>query len=180
MEVVSDEEATDLYLARILKDLRNKTAFIPSSAKGKRGRQKTLAGFRRTDPGAVSLPAGQMLRPWQLAGIRPMACRDDHQGFQDEDEPQWPKSSLRLPEPEEVGRSDEMPGIKYSIDVPSQEIPDEEINAFYRSRTAGSHRRRRKGIGQASQGCRELAETQGLGTSTPAKIDDFVQDVSWA
>ena len=35
MEVVTDEEAKDLYLARILKDLRNKTAFIPSSAKGK-------------------------------------------------------------------------------------------------------------------------------------------------
>ena len=47
-------------------------------------------------------------------------------------------SGRRVPagynEPEEIARG-EMPGIKYSIDVASQEIPDEAINAFYSSRT---------------------------------------------
>ena len=50
-------------------------------------------------------------------------------------------SGRRVPyaynEPEEFERSGDVPGIKYVIDAPSSEVPDEDINAFY------GHRRQR-------------------------------------
>ena len=90
------------------------------------------------DPGAVSfLPHDLTIRattPVFAQRIAGMTTR----GFKMRTNPSGRRVPAGYNEPEEFnwpGDSAEMPGIKYSIDAPSQEIPNEEINAFYRAGT---------------------------------------------
>ena len=83
---------------------------------------------------------------------------------------------MRYPEPEDVGRSDEMPGIKYSIDVPSQEVPDKEINVFYRSRKPEAVEAVRQELEKPARDAVSWLRKKGW-IDDPTRMDDFVQDV---
>ncbi len=96
MEVINDDEALNLYLARILDDLRAGNAFIPSSARGSEADRKRWRDSAARELGRV--PAcGEVLRPRQHARVCAVAHWDDHEGVQDQDQPQRSDSTLRLP-----------------------------------------------------------------------------------
>lgn len=69
-----------------------------------------------------------------------------------------------------------MPGIKYSIDVPSQEIPDEEVNSFYRSGTPEANAAVEKELMKPARDAVMWLNEKGW-ISDPSKIDDCTQDV---
>ena len=175
MNVVSDEEATDLYLTRILKDLRNKTAFIPSSAKDSEADRKRWRDSTARSWGGF-LPAARCYDPGSSPGFAQWLAGMTTRGFKTRTNPSGRRVPYGYPEPEEVGRSDEMPGIKYSIDVVSQEVPDAEINVFYRSRTPVAATAVEKELVKPARDAVNWLKHQGW-IDDPIKIDDFVQDV---
>ena len=65
VEIVSDEEITDLYLSRILHDLKTGRRFHPVVRKRQRSRCQAVARFAPLEAGAVSFLRGE-------ATIRPM------------------------------------------------------------------------------------------------------------
>ena len=60
VEIINDEEAKDLYLTRILQDLKSGTAFVSSSQQGSEADAKTLAGLCGSKLGRL-LGAGTIL-----------------------------------------------------------------------------------------------------------------------
>ena len=90
---------------------------------------------------------------------------------------------MRVPdtfnEPEEFkwpGDPNEMPGIKFVIDSPSQEVPDEKTNAFYRSRTPEGNAAVERELLKPARDAVMWLKNKGW-ISDPSKIDDYVQDV---
>ena len=79
-------------------------------------------------------------------------------------------------EPEEFKRqSEEVPGIHYSIDVASQEVPDEEINGFYRSGSAEANAAVEAELMKPARDAVNWLRSKGW--IDPTKIDDYIQDV---
>jgi hypothetical protein len=175
MDVVTDEEAKDLYLARILQDLRNKTAFIPSFARGSEADRKRWRDSAARSWGGF-LPAARFYDPGSSPGFAQWLAGMTTRGFKMRTNPSGRKVPYGYPEPEEFGRSGEIPGIKYSIDVPSQEIPDEEINAFYRSPTAEAAKAVRQELEKPAKDAVNWLNRNGWNID-PARMDDYVQQV---
>ena len=175
MEVVTDEDAADLYLARVLQDLRDKTAFIPSSARGSEADRKRWRDSAARSWGGF-LPAARCYDPGSSPGFAQWLAGMTTRGFKMRTNPSGRRVPYGYPEPEEVGRSDEMPGIKYSIDVASQEIPDEEINAFYRSRKSEATAAVEQELEKPARDAVSWLRRQGW-VNDPTRVDDFVQDV---
>ncbi len=69
-----------------------------------------------------------------------------------------------------------MPGIKFSIDVPSQEVQDEKINAFYRSGTPGAVEAVRQELEKPARDAVGWLRKRGW-IDDPARMDDYVQQV---
>ncbi|MGA2622051.1 MAG: hypothetical protein ABSF26_31045, partial [Thermoguttaceae bacterium] len=137
VEAVTDEEAKDLYLARILQDLRNRTAFIPSFARGTEADRKRWRDSASRSWGGF-LPAARFYDPGSAPGFAQRLSGMTTRGFKMRTNPSGRRVPYAYGAPEEFawpGGSEDMPGIKYSVDVLSQEVPDEKINTFYRSRT---------------------------------------------
>jgi hypothetical protein len=66
--------------------------------------------------------------------------------------------------------------IHYSIDVPSQEIPDEQINSYYRSGTPEANAAVQQELLEPARDAVNWLRTKGW-IDDPTKIDDYVQDV---
>jgi hypothetical protein len=175
MEVVTDEEAENLYLARILKDLRDKTAFIPSFPKGSEADRKRWRDSASRSWGGF-LPAARFYDPANSPGFAQWLAGMTTRGFKMRTNPSGRRVPYGYPEPEEFGRSGEMPGIRYSIDVPSQEISDEEITAFYRSRTPEAAKAVRQELEKPAKDAVSWLKRHG-GIDDSTKVGDYVQDV---
>jgi hypothetical protein len=83
------------------------------------------------------------------------------------------------PEPEPFdwpGGLEDMPGIKYSIDVASQEVPDEKTNTFYRSRTPEANAAVQNELMKPARDAVSWVRKQGW-VADSAKLDDLVQDI---
>ena len=164
VDVVSDEEATDLYLTRILQDLKNSNAFIPSSAKGTEADTKRWRDSAARSWGGFLGPA-RFFDPGSTPGFAQRISGMTTQGFKMRTNPSGRRVPSGYPEPEEFkwpGGSDEIPPIRYSIDAPSQEVPNEEINSFYRSGTPRGECCCREGTYETRPRCGELAEAERL------------------
>ena len=135
MEVITDEEAKDLYLSRILHDLKNKEAFIPSFPKGSEADRKRWRDSAARSWGGF-LPAARSYDPANTPGFAQWLTGMTTRGFKTRTNPSGRRVPSGYPEPEEFRSPEEIPAIRYSVDVPSQEMPDEETNAFYRSGSA--------------------------------------------
>ncbi len=70
-----------------------------------------------------------------------------------------------------------MPGIRYSIDVPSQQIPDEEINSYYRSGTPEANAAVEQEVMKPARDAVNWLKRKGW-IDDPAKVDDYVQAVA--
>jgi hypothetical protein len=175
VEVVSDDEAKDLYLNRILNDLRNKTAFIPSSVRGSEADRKRWRDSAARSWGGY-LPAARCYDPGNDPGFAQWLTGMTTRGFKTRTNPSGRQVPYAYPDPEEISRSQDMPGIKFSIDVASQEVPDEEINAFYRSGTPEAVDAVRQELEKPARDAVNWLKRQGW-IDDPAKIDDYVQDV---
>ena len=139
VEVVSDEEAKDLYLTRILNDLRNNEAFIPSSPRGSEADRKRWRDSAARSWGGF-LPAARFYDPGNDPGFAQRLSGMTTRGFKMRTNPSGRRVPYGYNEPEEFqwpGDAEDMPGIKYSIDVPSQEMPDEEDQRLLPKRNAG-------------------------------------------
>jgi len=80
------------------------------------------------------------------------------------------------PEPEEFKADFDMPGIKYTIDVPSQEVPDERINAFYRSGTPEANAAVEEELVKPAKQTLNWLRHTGWEVS-PSRLDDYTQQV---
>ena len=69
-----------------------------------------------------------------------------------------------------------MPGIKYSIDVASQEMPDEAINAFYSSRTPEANAAVERELVKPARDAVNWLKRKGWDID-PGRMDDYVQQV---
>ena len=175
VDVVTDEEAKDIYLARILKDLRHKIAFIPSSARGSEADRKRWRDSAARSWGGFLAPA-RCYDPANSPGFAQWLAGMTTRGFKMRTNPSGRRVPYAYPEPEEIGRLQDMPGIKYSIDVPSSEIADEEINAFYRSPTAEANAAIEKELVKPAKDAVNWLRVKGWNID-PARMDDYVQDV---
>jgi hypothetical protein len=174
MEVVSDEEAKDLYLTRILNDLRNKEAFIPSSARGSEADRKRWRDSASRSWGGF-LPPARFYDPGNDPGFAQFLAGMSTRSFQMRRNPSGRRVPAGYNEPEEVARG-EMPTIKYSIDVASQEVPDEAINAFYGRRTPESTSAVETELVKPARDAVNWLKRKGWDID-PAKLDDYVQQV---
>jgi hypothetical protein len=92
-------------------------------------------------------------------------------------------SGRRVPydynEPEEFHWPDDaedMPGIKYTIDAPSAEVPDENINAFYQSQSPEAAEAVERELMKPARDAVGWLRNQGW-IDDSSKVDDFIQDV---
>lgn len=177
VEVISDEEAKDLYLTRILNDLKNKEAFIPSYAKGSEADRKRWRDAVARSWGGF-LPAARFYDPANTPGSAQRITGMTTRGFKMRTNPSGRQVPYAYPEPEEIQWPDteDMPGIKYSIDVPSQEIPDEEINAFYRSRTPAANAAVQEELVKPARDALHWLKRKGWDMD-PARMDDYTQQI---
>jgi hypothetical protein len=179
VDVVPDEEATDQYLTRILQDLRNRTAFIPSSAKGSEADRKRWRDSTSRSWGGF-LPAARGYDPANAPGVAQRISGMTTRGFRTRPNPSGRRVPYAYGDPEEFewpGGSDEMPGVKYVIDAPSQEVPNEEINAYYRSGTPEANAAVEQELMRPARDAVLWLRKQGW-ISDPAKIDDYTQAVA--
>ena len=176
MEIITDDEATDLYLTRILNDLRNKETFIPSTQRGSEADRKRWRDSAARSHGGF-IPAARFYDPGNDPGFAQWLAGMTTKGFKMRTNPSGRRVPAGYNEPEEVGRSDEMPpGIKYSIDVASQEVPNEEINAFYRSGTPEANAAIEKEMVKPARDAVNWLNRNGWNID-PAKMDDYTQQI---
>jgi hypothetical protein len=173
MEIVSDDEAKDLYLSRILNDLRNKEAFIPSSARGSEADRKRWRDSASRSWGGFLAPA-KVFNPGSTPGFAQWLASMSTKSFKMRTNPSGRRVPAGYNEPEEVARG-EMPGIKYSIDVPSQEIPDPAINAFYGKNTPEARAAVEEELMKPARDAVNWLKRKGH--IDPARLDDYVQQV---
>jgi hypothetical protein len=177
VEVISDEEAKDLYLTRLLNDLKNGEAFIPSFPKGSEADRKRWRDAVARSWGGF-LPAARFYDPATAPGVAQRLAGMTTRGFKTRTNPSGRQVPYAYPEPEEFQQPDteDMPGIKYSIDVPSQELPDEEINAFYRSRTPEANAAVQQELVKPARDALGWLKRKGW-EMAPARMDDYTQQI---
>ena len=178
VDVVSDEEATDLYLTRILQDVKSNNAFIPSSARGSEADAKRWRDSAARSWGGFLGPA-RFFDPGSTPGFAQRISGMTTRGFKMRTNPSGRRVPSGYPEPEEFkwpGGADEVPPIRYSIDAPSQEVPNEEINAFYRSGSAEANVAVEHELMRPARDAVNWLKGKGW-INDPAKVDDYVQDV---
>ncbi|MGA2620870.1 MAG: hypothetical protein ABSF26_24880 [Thermoguttaceae bacterium] len=175
VDVVSDQEATDLYLTRILHDLQSRTAFIPSSPRGSEADTKRWRDSAARSWGGF-LPAARNYDPANAPGFAQWAAGMTTRGFKTRSNPSGRQVPYAFNEPEEFQRRGDVPGIKYVIDAPSQEIPNEEINAFYRSGTPEANAAVQRELVAPARDAVNWLKRNGWDID-PAKMDDCVQQV---
>ena len=178
VEVISDEEAKDLYLNRILQDLRNNNAFIPSSAQGSEADRKRWKDSASRSWGGF-LPPARSYDPSNAPGVAQRLAGMTTRGFRTRTNPSGRQVPYKYGEPQEFqwpASADDMPGLKYSIDVPSQEIPNENINAFYKSKTPEAAEAVRQELEKPARDAVTWLQRKGWIDDT-TKMDDFAQDV---
>ena len=161
MEVVTDDEATDLYLNRILNDLRNKGAFIPSSPRGQRGGQKTMAGLSCTELGWLS-SSGQILRPGNDPGFAQWLAGMTTRGFKMRTNPSGRRVPAGYNEPEEVAARRNAGDKILASTWPRRKCRTRRSMPSTAADARG-HLPLLKRIDQACPRCRELVETERLG-----------------
>ncbi len=175
VEVISDEEAKDLYLTRILRDLKANEAFIPSSPRGSEADKKRWRDSAARSWGGF-LPAARMFDPGNTPGFAQWLTGMTTRGFTTRINPSGRQVPFAYPEPEEFQPADDMPGIKYSIDVPSQEVPSEEVNSFYRSRTPEANAAVEKELMKPARDAVTWLRNKGWSID-PGRMDDYVQQI---
>ena len=174
LEVVSDDEATDIYLTRILTDLRNKEAFIPSSPRGSETDRKRWRDSAARSWGGF-LPPARFYDPGNDPGFAQWLTGMTTRGFKMRTNPSGRRVPAGYNEPEEIAVG-EMPRIKYSIDVASQEMPDEAINAFYSGRTPEATDAVEKELLKPARDAVTWLKQKGWDID-PGRMDDYVQQV---
>jgi hypothetical protein len=177
VEIISDEEAKDLYLTRILNNLKNKEAFIPSFPRGSEADRRRWRDAAARSWGGF-LPAARFYDPGNTPGFAQRITGMTTRGFKTRTNPSGRQVPYAYPEPEEFQWPDmeDMPGIKYSIDVPSQEVPDEEINAFYRSGSQEANAAVEQELVKPARDALGWLKHRGWDMD-PARMDDFVQQI---
>jgi hypothetical protein len=178
VEVVSDEEITDLYLSRILHDLKTGNAFIPSTARGSEADAKRWRDSAARSWGGF-LSASMGYDPSSAPGVAQWATGMTTRGHKTRVNPSGRRVPYAYNEPEEFERSGDVPGIKYVIDAPSSEIADERINDLYRSGTPEANAAVERELVKPARDAVNWLRKQGW-IDDPSKIDDFVQDVVMA
>jgi hypothetical protein len=175
VEIVGDEEAKDLFLTRILNDLRSKEAFVPSSQQGSEADRKRWKDSVARSWGGF-LPPARFFDPSTAPGVAQRLAGMTTRGFKTRLNPSGRRVPYAYGEPEEFNWSSgsEDTGIKYSIDVPSSEIPSEDINAFYRTPQAKDAFEREM-LAPARDAVHWLRKQGWI--DDQAKVDDLVQDV---
>jgi hypothetical protein len=176
VEVITDEEAKDLYLHKIVQNLRNKTAFVPSSQRGSDADRKRWRDSAARSWGGF-LPAARSFDPSNAPGFAQWAAGMSIKGFKTRANPSGRRVAFAYTEPEEIQRQGDVPGIKYVIDVPSQEVPNEKVNAFYRSRTPEANTAVERELMKPARDAVVWLKKQGW-INDPTKIDDYTQDVA--
>ena len=176
VEIINNEEATDLYLARILTDLKNGNAFIPSSARGSEADAKRWRDSAARSWGGFLGP-GRFFDPGNAPGFSQWLSGMTTKGFQMRTNASGRRVPSGYPEPEDFKRqSEEVPGIHYSIDAPSQEVADQKINSYYRSGTPEANAAVEQELLKPARNAVNWLRTKGW-IDDPAKVDDYVQDV---
>ncbi len=176
VEIINDEEAKDLYLTRILQDLKNNNASIPSSARGSEADAKRWRDSAARSWGGFLGP-GRFFDPHRTPGFTQWLTGMTTKGFKTRTTPSGRRIPSGYGEPEEFKRqSEEVPGIRYSIGVASQEIPDEQINSFYRSGAAQANAAVEQELVKPARDAVNWLRHRGW-IDDPAKVDDFVQQV---
>ena len=175
VEVISDDEVTNLYLSRILQDLRTGNAFIPSSARGSEADRKRWRDSAARSWGGFLAPA-RSYDPGNTPGFAQWLTGMTTRGFKIRTNPSGRRVPSGYPEPEESGRVGDIPPIRYSIDVPSQEVADERINAFYRSGTAEANAAVQLELVKPARDTLRWLRHTGWEVD-PSKLDDYVQQV---
>lgn len=175
MEIVGDQEATDLYLTRILNDLRSGNAFIPSTARGTGADKKRWRDSAGRSWGGF-LPPARFFDPGTSPGFAQWAAGMTTRGHKTRTN----ISGRRVPSgynaPEETQRVGDVPGIKYVVDAPSAEVPNEEINAYYRSGSPEANAAVERELMKPARDAVTWLKRQGW-INDAAKIDDYTQDV---
>ena len=172
---MSDDEAKNLYLTRILTDLRAGNAFVPSSPRGSEADRKRWRDSAARSWGGY-LPAARCYDPANTPGFAQWLTGMTTRGFKTRTNPSGRRVPYGYPEPEEIGRAGEMPGIKFSIDAPSQEIADEKINSSYRSGTPEANAAVQQELEKPARDMVGWLKRQGW-IDDSAKVDDYVQMV---
>jgi hypothetical protein len=178
VEVVDEEEAKDHFLTRILDRLRTKNVFIPASQQGSDADKKRWRDSAARSWGGF-LPAARSYDPSHAPGVAQRLAGMTTRGFKTRTNPSGRRVPYAYNEPEEFqwpGDSEEMPGIRYSIDTPSQEIPNEEINAFYRAGTPEANAAVQRELVAPARDAVNWLRRKGWDMD-PARMDDFVQQV---
>jgi hypothetical protein len=117
-----------------------------------------------------------MFDPGSAPGFSQWLTALTSRGFKTRTNPSGRQVPYAYAEPEEYQPADDMPDIKYSIDVPSQEIPDEEINSFYRSRTPEANSAVGKELVQPARDAVTWLRNKGWNID-PGRMDDYVQQI---
>lgn len=175
VDVISDEEAKDLYLSRILQDLKKGEAFIPSSVKGSEADRKRWRDSAARSHGGF-LPAARMFDPSHTPGVAQFLAGMTTRGFKTRTNPSGRQVPYAYAEPEEFQPSDDMPGVRYSIDVPSKEIADEEINSFYRRGTSEAQAAVENELLKPARVAVTWLRNKGWSID-PGRMDDYTQQV---
>jgi DNA-directed RNA polymerase specialized sigma24 family protein len=97
-------------------------------------------------------------------------------GFKTRSNPSGRRVPSGYPEPVEFQRQGDVPGIRYSIDTPSQEVPSQEINAFYRSGTPEANAAVERELMKPARDAVNWLKRKGW-IDDPARADDYVQAV---
>ena len=179
VNVVSDEQATELYLTRILQDLKKSNAFIPSSARGTEADSKRWRDSAARSWGGFLGPA-RFFDPGNTPGFAQRISGMTTRGFKMRTNPSGRRVPSGYPEPEEFkwpGASDEVPPIRYSINAPSQEVPNEKINAFYRNGTPEANAAVETELMKPARDAVNWLRQKGW-IDDPTKVDDYVQAVA--
>ena len=177
VEIVSDDEAKDLYLNRVLQDLRSNNAFVPSSVQGSEADRKRWRDSAARSWGGFLGP-GRSFDPSTSPGVAQRIAGMTTRGFKMRTNPSGRRVPHSYPEPEEFNwpsDADE-PGIKYTIDAPSAEVPNEDINAFYRSGGPEAAEAVRLELEKPAKDAVGWLQKQGW-IDDPARADDIVQQV---
>jgi hypothetical protein len=175
VDVVSDDEATDQYLTRVLQDLHAGNAFIPSSARGSKADAKRWRDSAARSWGGF-LPAARGYDPANAPGFAQWAAGMTTRGHKMRTNPSGRRVPYAFNEPEIMQRPADVPGVRYSIDTPSQEVPDEQVNAFYRAGTPEANAAVQRELVAPARDAVNWLSKQGW-INDPVKIDDYTQDV---
>jgi hypothetical protein len=179
VEVISDEESKDQYLNRVLQDMKDNNAFIPSTQCGGEADAKRWRDSAARSWGGF-LPAARGYDPANAPGVAQRLSGMTTRGHRTRMNPSGRRVPYAYNEPEEFqwpDKADEIPPIKYVIGAPSSEITDEKINAFYRSGSAEANAAVEKELLKPAKDAVNWLKQKGW-IDDPAKVDDYAQAVA--